>query len=221
MIAMFASVSVMFSVADRIQFLPVSRAASLIFAEGSFMKSKLSRILIPAVLIIAGAIAGYVIPSVRERIIGFVRPAANPKAEEEPVGHDDHAGHDHAGHSEQNSIELSKQAQANIGLQLGQVTLTTFDRTISIPGMLTERPGRSTIEITAPLTGIVMQIYPIQGEAVAPGQKLFDMRLTHEELVQAQGDFLRVAEELDVIEREIKRLEKIAVDGGIPGRQVF
>lgn len=192
--------------------------------------TRITRILIPVVLVIAGAVAGYTIPSLRERvtsvsqrIVGFVRPdAAVPKNEEkEPAGHDDHAGHDHAGHSEQNSIELSKQAQANIGLQLGQITLTTFDRTISIPGMLRERPGRSTVDITAPLTGIVTQIYPIEGEAVAPGQKLFDLRLTHEELVQAQGDFLRVAEELDVIEREIKRLEKIAVDGGIPGRQVL
>ncbi len=33
------------------------------------------------------------------------------------------------------------------------------------------------------------------------GQKLFEMRLTHEELVQSQSDLLKTAEELDVIER--------------------
>ncbi|MBL9091813.1 MAG: HlyD family efflux transporter periplasmic adaptor subunit [Planctomycetaceae bacterium] len=32
---------------------------------------------------------------------------------------------------------------------------------------------------------------------------------------------MRIAEELDVIENEIRRLEKLAVDGGIPGRQVL
>lgn len=132
-----------------------------------------------------------------------------------------HEGHDHAGHDAGNSLELSKQAQANIGLKLGSVTLTSYDRTISIPGMIRERPGRSTVEITAPLTGIVTRIYPIEGEAIVPGQKLFDLRLTHEELVQAQGDLLRVAEELDVINREIARLEKIAAEGGIPGKQVL
>lgn len=185
--------------------------------------SRIARILIPALLVTGGVIAGFTIPSLRERLIGLVRPdaAAGKHEAKEPAGHDDHAGHDHSGHSEQNSIELSRQAQANIGLKIGKVELTTFDRTIAIPGMLRERPGRSTVDITAPLTGIVTNIYPIEGEAVLPGQKLFDLRLTHEELVQAQGDFLRVAEELDVIEREIKRLEKIAVDGGIPGRQVL
>ncbi len=194
------------------------------------MSSKLARImriLIPAMLVIGGTIVAFTIPSVRERLIGFVSPNAsaatgkNKTTEQgDHAGHD-HAGHDHAGHNEANSIEISKQAQANIGLKLSKVELTTFDRTITIPGMLRERPGRSTVEITAPLTGIVTQIYPIEGEAVRPGQKLFDLRLTHEELVQAQGDFLRVAEELDVIDREVKRLEKIAVDGAIAGRQVL
>ncbi len=179
-------------------------------------------------LIIAAAVVVGAVPTLRERMLGALggsREAGQDGAEhvDEPGAHADegHEGHDHAGHSKTDSLELSKQAQANIRLKVGKVELSTFERTITIPGMLRERPGRSTVEITAPLTGLVSQIYPIEGEAVRPGQKLFELRLTHEELVQAQGDFLRVAEELDVIEREIKRLEKIAVDGGIPGRQVL
>lgn len=181
-------------------------------------------ILLP-VLGIACAASVYFVPSLKARFLAAVENYGGGKKTvekdvDEHAGHD-HAGHDHAGHSEADSIEISKQAQANIGLKLGKVELTAFNRTISVPGMLRERPGRSTVAITAPLTGIVTQIFPILGEAVKPGQKLFELRLTHEELVQAQGDFLRVAEELDVIEREIKRLEKIAVDGGIAGRQVL
>lgn len=179
------------------------------------MSSKLVRILIPAILIIGGTIVAFTIPTVRERLIGLVRPDASASTGKNKTSEDEHAGHDHAGHSEANSIEISKQAQANIGLKLSKVELTTFDRTITIPGILRERPGRSTVDITAPLTGIVTQIYPIEGEAVRPGQKLFDLRLTHEELVQAQGHFLRVAKELDVIDHEVKRLEKIAVDGAM------
>lgn len=179
-------------------------------------------------LIIAGAVVVGAVPTLRERVLGAIDGShgtehGDAKHGDEPGGHSDegHDGHDHAAHAKTDSLELSKQAQANIRLKVGKVELSTFERTITIPGMLRERPGRSTVEITAPLTGIVTQIYPIEGEAVRPGQKLFELRLTHEELVQAQGDFLRVAEELDVIEREIKRLEKIAVDGGIPGRQVL
>ncbi len=178
--------------------------------------------------IVAGVVVVGAVPTLRERVLGALggpreagRGGENHGDEHGAHADEGHEGHDHAGHAKTDSLELSKQAQANIRLKVGKVELSTFDRTIAIPGMLRERPGRSTVEITAPLTGIASQIYPIEGEAVRPGQKLFELRLTHEELVQAQGDFLRVAEELDVIEREIKRLEKIAVDGGIPGRQVL
>ena len=54
-------------------------------------------------------------------------------------------------------------------------------------------------EVTAPMTGVVTRIYPIQGEAVRPGQPLFEVRLTHEDLLQLQAEFLRTVEELDVI----------------------
>lgn len=172
-----------------------------------------------------GTVAGYVtrqswMPTARTQLLLWLGAPAVESADAH-AEESDHAAHDHAGHQDGDSIELSKQAQANIGLKLGKVQLSTFPRTIIIPGILVEQPGRSTSAVTAPLTGIVTRIYPTQGEAVRPGQKLFDLQLTHEELVQGQGDFLRVAEELDVIENEIRRLEKIAVDGGIPGRQVL
>ena len=82
--------------------------------------------------------------------------------------------------------------------------LQSFTKTISVPGMIVERPGRSTVEVTAPMTGIVTRIYTIEGEAVEPGAKLFELRLTHEELVQSQAELLQTAEELDVIGREIE-----------------
>ena len=47
------------------------------------------------------------------------------------------------------------------------------------------------------------------------------MRLTHEELVQAQGDLLRTAESLDVTKREISRIEDLARDGAIAGKTLI
>lgn len=134
---------------------------------------------------------------------------------------DDHAGHDHAGHSEINSLELSQQARKNIGLKTAKIELRSFERTINIPGIIVERPGRSVIQISAPLGGVVTRIYPILGEALESGQKLFDIRLTHEELVQAQADFLRTVEELDVIEKEVARIDKLASDGIIAGKTLL
>lgn len=128
--------------------------------------------------------------------------------------------HDHV-HDEAAALTLSRQAKGNIGLRTARVELRTFDRTITVPGMIVERPGRSTFQVTAPLTGVVTRVYPLQGEAVSPSQPLFEVRLTHEELVQAQGDFLRTAGELDVIRREVDRLEKVAAQGAIAGKSLL
>jgi multidrug efflux pump subunit AcrA (membrane-fusion protein) len=153
--------------------------------------------------------------------------AAGHKEQDEHAGHDhaehDHAGHDHshAGHEESNSIELSEQARKNIGLQTAKVELKSFTRAISVPGIVVERPGRSLVQVTAPMTGTVTRIYPLQGEAVSPQQKLFDIHLTHEELVQAQADMLRTIEQLDVIARETARIEKLANEGALPGKTLL
>ena len=107
------------------------------------------------------------------------------------------------------------------GLQLAKVELRPFERTITVPAMVVERPGRSTMQVAAPLTGVVTRVWPLQGETVTPGQPLFDLRLTHEEVVEAQAEFLRTAEELDVVQREIDRLEKVAADGVISGKTLL
>jgi cobalt-zinc-cadmium efflux system membrane fusion protein len=70
------------------------------------------------------------------------------------------------------------------------------------------------------MTGVVTKVYVIEGEAVAPEQPLFDIRLTHEDLVIAQRDYLRSAEELDFVDRELKRLQSIG-DGVIAGKRVL
>lgn len=168
------------------------------------------------VLIMVAVIAGAVV--MKDRWLSPLRAWMSPPPAE---SHDEHAGHDHAAHAEVDAIELSDQARKNIGLQVGKVALQPFTRTISLPGIVVERPGRSTIDVTTPMTGIVTRIYPIQGEAVEPGEKLFELRLTHEEIVQAQAELLRSAEELDVLSREIDRLEKVSLDGAIAGKQLL
>lgn len=124
-------------------------------------------------------------------------------------------------HEEAAAVTLSGTAQANVGLELAKVELRQFERTITVPSMVVERPGRSAMQVAAPLTGVVTRIWPLQGETVTPGQSLFDLRLTHEEVVEAQAEFLRIAEELDVIQREIARLEKIAAGGAIAGKTLL
>lgn len=141
--------------------------------------------------------------------------------------HPGEPGHDeasHAAHGNPNSIELSPQARKNIGLtddMIQPIKLQPFTRTITIPGMVVERPGRSVLEVTAPFTGHIDQIFPIEGEAVTDGQKLFRLRLTHEDLVQTQATLLQTAVDIEVIDKEIARLEKLSADGAIAGKRLI
>jgi membrane fusion protein, heavy metal efflux system len=134
--------------------------------------------------------------------------------------HDDHDGHSHGDSKSANTIELSPQALKNIGFEPLKITVGNYEKSISLPGMVVERPGRSQLRVSAPLGGIITKVYGIQGEAVAPDKPLFDIRLTHEELVSAQGELLKTVEQLDVNNQEIKRLEAIP-EGGIPGKRIL
>lgn len=119
------------------------------------------------------------------------------------------------------SLELSDQGRKNIGLAPVTVALSDFQRTIAVPAVLTERPGHSAVTVAAPMTGIVTRVFPIRGEAVAPGEPLFELRLTHEDLVDKQSALLRVLEELDVVRREIARLERVTASGAVAGRKLL
>lgn len=144
---------------------------------------------------------------------------------------EDHAGHDHAGHdhghdhdhdhSAADSLELSEQAIRNLGLSaktIRPVKLETFRRSITVPAVVVERPGRSRVQVATPMTGVVTHVHALEGEAIEPGSLLFQIRLTHEDLVLAQTDFLRTLGELDVEKREIARLEQVTRSGAVAGK---
>ena len=137
---------------------------------------------------------------------------------------DPHAGHDHgahAGHSEETSLELSVQALRNIGLSdetIQPVKLETFRRSITVPALVVERPGRSRVKVATPMTGVITHVHAVQGEAVEPGTLLFQIRLTHEDLVNAQTEFLRTLGELGVEEKEIARLKDVTRSGAVAGK---
>ncbi|MEX0670751.1 MAG: efflux RND transporter periplasmic adaptor subunit [Pirellulales bacterium] len=163
---------------------------------------------------------------VRDWVIGSLGGVSTGEhiAVEAAVPPPDHApddAHDHEGHVEENTLELSAQARRSIGLKEGDIALTTFHRTITVPGMVVERRGRSSFTIIAPMTGYLTGILVTEGEAVSPDQPLFEIRLTHEELVQAQADLLRTTAEVDIVRREIARLEGIGPEGLIPTKTIL
>ena len=156
-------------------------------------------------------------------------PAMNGKTENgqsnnesgEQGAEEDHHDHDHVGHEESTSLELTPQARKNIGLTKDKVIpvkLQAFTRTLTIPAIVVEMPGKTRVKVVAPMTGIITNVNVIAGEAVQPGRELFKIRLTHEDLVQAQTDFLKTLGELDVEDKEIARIKEITDKGVIAGK---
>jgi cobalt-zinc-cadmium efflux system membrane fusion protein len=146
----------------------------------------------------------------------------NSAATDEHVGHDhgDAHNHGHEGHSESASIELSDKGLKNIGFEPYSIEPSAYERTLTLPAIVVERPGRSQVHVTAPLTGIVTTIHAVNGEAVEPGAPLFELRLTHEELVTAQRDYLTTQANLGIVEQEIARLEGLG-EGVIAGKRIL
>lgn len=151
------------------------------------------------------------------------KTVSNPR-DDDHSGHDhdehdhDHgvAGHEaHADHDEYNTIELSEQARGNLGLETQTVSTSTFTQYVTVPGRIVDWPGRTHISITAPLTGVVKAIYISRGELVSSGQPLFSLRLTHQDLVKTQSEFLTALGRLDVEQREIERLTAITESGAV------
>lgn len=151
--------------------------------------------------------------------------AAQPLAAQSTLrqegGHDHAASSDsHAGHSVSASITLSPQGLRNIDFQPLTISIGTYTRRVAIPAMVVERPGRTQTNISAPLTGVITKIYPVEGSSVAPGSPLFEIRLTHEELVTAQSNLIRTAEALNVVQKELARLSELD-EGVVAGTRIL
>ncbi len=163
-------------------------------------------------------------PAARSLVDDSVAAFRGGDAAEGTDGHaedDPHAGHDHsahAGHDDSSSLKLSAQALRNIGLSdetIRPIKLETFRKSMTVPALVVERPGRTRVQVATPMTGVITHVHAVQGEAVEPGTLLFQIRLTHEDLVQAQTEFVKTLSELEVEQREIVRLQDVTRSGAV------
>jgi membrane fusion protein, heavy metal efflux system len=156
----------------------------------------------------------------------FMNGSGGGEALDDHAGHDhghDHAGHDHSA-TESKSIELSESARKNIGLSdeyLQPIELKDYEQTIAVPAIVVDRPGRTRLPVSAATTGIVTHVHAVTGEAIAPGDLILEMRLTHEDLVTSQREFLQALGDRDVELREIARIESAATSGVISNKTLL
>ena len=175
------------------------------------------------VLLVVGFVRGWHAPLVTlVRSGGQAEPAdehsGQAHAEDDEPTADDHG---HEGHDETNSIELTPEARRSLKLRTGEVTLGTFIRRIVVPGTIVPWPGRTHVTIAAPLTGTVTSVHVAQGESVTSGDALYTLRLTHQDLVRIQSEYLQRLGEADVERREIERLTEVAQSGAIARRSLL
>ena len=170
----------------------------------------------PAVGAFVAILVGFAAWHFRDRWLPAVRAWRGETAVAAP---EEPAEHLHASAST-NAIDVSEKGLKNIGFKPETVSLQSFERAVTIPAIVVEQAGKTQIRVTAPFTGVLTKINIGAGEAVEPNRSLFEVRLTHEELVTAQQDFLKTAENLDVANRRLTRSQSLG-ENLVPGKRIL
>lgn len=170
---------------------------------------RLSRFLKPLLLVIAAcglAAAGYF---TRETWLPWVQHA-RPAAPVEAAGD---------ASTPATKVIVSDQALNNLAITSKPLTAQTIWKTVTVPGMVVDRPGVSDRGVIAPVSAIVSDIKHVAGDTVKPGDVLFTLRLLSESLHQTQTDLFKATQDIKLAGAQKKRLE--ASEGAIPRARVI
>ncbi|MHC4880452.1 MAG: efflux RND transporter periplasmic adaptor subunit [Planctomycetota bacterium] len=137
----------------------------------------------------------------------------------EPQDADDHA-HDHDdGEDGGEHLDLTDVELRAIGLRTKRVAPADFVRTVSVPGMVIEKPGHSGRTISSKVHGIIREVFCAQGQLVRPGDPLFDLELTGDAFATSQSALLETLLQIETTGKELARISDLAKQNLVPGRQ--
>ena len=122
---------------------------------------------------------------------------------------------------ERQVLKISTQARKNLGLISKPARLENYSRTIQIPGVIVDQPGRSDRGITSPVAGVVARIHAFPGDTVHPGDRLFTVSLFSEYLQKTQKDLFAATSETQLIREQLDRLRPLARTGGIAKSRII
>lgn len=169
--------------------------------------------IVGAAVLGGGAVSGY---ATRDRWLPLITTAMSPSSPATAAQPDDgaeHHDHDHDASQPVDHVDLTDQARRNLGLQIGEVALQDYWRTVSIPGVVAEEPGHCERRISTTVNGIVLKVHALQGQTVKPGDPLFDIQPTSDLLTNAQSNLLKTLQDIEIVDAELKRI-KPQVTGG-------
>lgn len=118
-------------------------------------------------------------------------------------------------------LELSEKARKNLGLVVKVARPTDYWRTITIPGIVADRPGISDRGVTSPAVGVISEIHAFPGDTVEPGQRLVTLRLFSEYLQATQTQLFKATREVSLIQNQIDRIGEAAVSGAVSGLRLI
>lgn len=118
-------------------------------------------------------------------------------------------------------LELGLQARKNLQLVSKAVRPTDYWQTMTIPGMVQDRPGISDRGVASPVVGAVSKIDVYPGDTVRPGERLVTIQLFSEYLQATQTQLFKATQEITLLQTEIDRLTSVASAGGIPKSRII
>ncbi len=104
-------------------------------------------------------------------------------------------------------IIVGDQAQMNLKITAKPIKTETFWKTITVQGMIVDRPGVSDREIVSPAIGNIAQIFHVPGDRVRNGDKLFTLKLASEALHQTQSELFKTSQSIELAKARLQRLK--------------
>lgn len=135
----------------------------------------------------------------------------------QPADDQDDAADDKADSHGPDFVELSENAIRNMSLKTGQPAVRDYSRHIEIPATVVERLPAGRRSITAPIAGLVSEVFISPGQAVRQGDPLFELTVTDDQISEAQVRLLNLMAEIEIAEKQLNRLRPMADDGTIKG----
>ena len=116
-------------------------------------------------------------------------------------------------------VLLSDQAIDNLGLSAKPARPGTFWKTIQVPGMVVDLPGRSDRGVISPVAGVVDRVNHFPGDSVRTGEVLFTIRILSESLHQTQSELFKATQDIKLAQVQRERLA--GAGGAIPESRII
>jgi cobalt-zinc-cadmium efflux system membrane fusion protein len=134
---------------------------------------------------------------------------------------DQHDGHDHSGSHTQDEhtemVEFTASQTEMLGLKFGKIEQRNLSAFVRTNGQL-KVPPQNKASVTAIFGANIQSVEVIPGESVKKGQTLATIR--HPNLIRIQTEYTRDSNDLDYLEAEYQRQEKL-LEGEVGSRKEF